>query len=736
MSELGGFGIRKGGSGGGGTGLYVRLDGTTPLTNDWNAGSYTITSDSFVSTSDSTINSVNVGKGGGNISSNTSLGNNALISNTTGVNNTALGSTALQTNIIGNENTAIGSNSLLFNVADGNTAIGAYSQRTNSTGYYNTSVGRYTLRGNTTGQENTAIGYNALQSNTIGADNVGLGISALNSNTTGSSNTALGSYTLPTNNGSNNVGIGMSSLYYNSSGSNNVGVGINSLINQTTASTNTAVGSYSLEHTIAGGNNVALGYGAGRHLADGSTANTAPTNSLFLGANTRSLGTTNDNQIVIGYLAIGNGSNTVTIGNSSITNTYLRGSLSINGAYTLPTTAPTSGQVLGYVSSGVSGWVTPTSASGIWGIANASGVYTYYATWALAVASATSGQTIELFADVIETTNSYILKDGVSINGNGHTITFTNTGHSVTDNAVAVSCSIYDLTIVRTDSTYYGLYIDNNSSKINGNNSLNIKNANTTSKGVWLDGECFGINVECASGVRGEQATSNLYNFSIKSFGAGYGVYFTANGYVSNGVIESTSTGDDSLGGALYGSNLKIKSNGFRSVNLTGGNLANSYIKNLTSLGAVCSGLKISNCYIESNGNYAVDGGEYENCTLISTTNLAVRCNNTYLYNCKVTTLLNACCGSPNNSLYAYSTTFQCKWNNASGHGTNSLVASTIVDCNFIITNASAYAIYSDSVASVVMYGNKIKGTTNFKNANITQSQTNTADAQGNVILN
>jgi hypothetical protein len=377
-----------------------------------------------------------------------------------------------------------------------------------------------------------------------------------------------------------------------------------------------------------------------------------------------------------------------------------------------------------------------TSSSGIWGIANASGVYTYYATYQLAVASATAGQTIELFTEISETTNSYILKDGVNINGNGHTITFTNTGHSVTDNAIAVSCSIYDLTIVRTDSTYYGLYIDNNSSKINGNNSLNIKNANTSGKGIYLDGECFGVNVECANSVLGNQPTSNLYNFSVKSFGTGFGVYFSNYGYCSNGVIESTSTADNALSGALYGSNLKIKSNGFRAVGLTGGNITNSYIKSLTSLGVVTSGFKISNCYIESNGGYAVDGGEYENCTIVSTTSLAVRCNVTYLYNCKVTTLLNACCGAPNNSLYAYSTTFQCKWNNASGHGTNSLVASTIVDCNFIITNASAYAIYSDNVTSVVMYGNKIKGTTNFKNANITQSQTNTADAQGNIILN
>jgi hypothetical protein len=385
-----------------------------------------------------------------------------------------------------------------------------------------------------------------------------------------------------------------------------------------------------------------------------------------------------------------------------------------------------------------SGDITIGASYGVWGIANVSGIYTYYSTFALARAAASSGQVIELFADITENTNSYILKDGVNIEGHGHTVYFTNTGQGFTDNNTAVNCEFSNIKVKRTDSNYYCLYIDSNSSKINGNYSLTIINTNSTGTGVWLDGELSGVYVNCANGVRGEQSSSNLYNFSIKSFGTGYGCYFSNYGYISNGVIESTSTNNYCISGNYYGSNLKIKSNGFHAANLTDGNLTNSYIKSITSFAINSNGGKISNCTIESNGSYAVNGGEYESCSIISTVNFAVRNDSTYLYNCKLTTLLKACCGATNNSLIAYNTTFHCKWNNSAGHGIANLTTSTIVDCNFIITSSSAYAITNDYLApNVVMFGNKIKGTSNFYNASfITQAQTNNADTKGNIILN
>jgi len=101
--------------------------------------------------------------------------------------------------------------------------------------------------------------------------------------------------------------------------------------------------------------------------------------------------------------------------------------------------------------------------SGIFGIPNASGVYTYYATLTLAMAAAVSGNTIEMFADVTETAAVTItLKNGVNINGNGHTYTLNNSGltHALTVAVtVATSCNINNLNVIRTGST--GTLFDN-----------------------------------------------------------------------------------------------------------------------------------------------------------------------------------------------------------------------------------------------------------------------------------
>jgi hypothetical protein len=49
---------------------------------------------------------------------------------------------------------------------------------------------------------------------------------------------------------------------------------------------------------------------------------------VFLGVESKPLGNSQTNQIVIGHNAVGAGSNTVTLGNTAITNTILRGAIS------------------------------------------------------------------------------------------------------------------------------------------------------------------------------------------------------------------------------------------------------------------------------------------------------------------------------------------------------------------------------------------------------------------------
>ena len=95
-------------------------------------------------TMDASINTLTVGKGGGNVATNTAVGLSALSVNTTGGYNTAIGSNALMQNIDGQYHTAIGYNS-------GNN---------NTTGLCNTFLGYLTgISGNY--DNSTAIGYNS-----------------------------------------------------------------------------------------------------------------------------------------------------------------------------------------------------------------------------------------------------------------------------------------------------------------------------------------------------------------------------------------------------------------------------------------------------------------------------------------------------------------------------------------------------------------------------------------------
>jgi hypothetical protein len=101
---------------------------------------------------------------------------------------------------------------------------------------------------------------------------------------------------------------------------------------------------------------------------------------------------------------------------------------------------------------------TATASSGIWGISNALGVYTYYATLSAAMTAAVAGQTIELFADYTDSGTSIGLKNQVNINLNGHTYTWASTAASVfafTTSGTG-TCQILNGRIVADDSATYG----------------------------------------------------------------------------------------------------------------------------------------------------------------------------------------------------------------------------------------------------------------------------------------
>ena len=261
----------------------------------------------------------------------------------------------------------------LFGGISGNTAIGSQALLSISTGYPNTAVGAEALRNITTGANNIAVGSTA-----------GKLISAGTANETSTTSIYIGNDTRPsangntneivighttTGNGSNTVTIGNSSITNtylkgavtltgalngtsasfsqdstfhgvtigrggggsSQSFAYNTAIGSGALAANTTGIFNTAIGFNALTNHTTGNSQIAVGLNAGRYINAG-TANITSATSIYLGVDTRASANGNTNEIVIGHEARGNGSNTVTLGNDSITNTYLKGAVTLTAA--------------------------------------------------------------------------------------------------------------------------------------------------------------------------------------------------------------------------------------------------------------------------------------------------------------------------------------------------------------------------------------------------------------------
>lgn len=316
---------------------------------------------------------------------NTAIGRAALVANTTGGFNTVVGMNALSTNTTGGSNVAIGPNALAANttgsqsVAIGDLALGLGNNGTSVA--VGTQAGR--LSGGVTGLVaigNAAVrGTSAVRSVGIGANSLGgnanssntsdcvaVGWVALGVNTTGTRNTAVGASSLASNTtGENNVAVGASALINSTTSSNNVAVGDQALLNNTTGASNTSIGRFALRSSTTaanntgigssvmfsnqvGENNVAIGYEAfytgtaSDNVVIGSSAGfsiTTGTQNTLLGRRAGASGTndltTGSNNIIIGNNAAASSatvSNEVTLGNTSITSTRLRGMVELNAA--------------------------------------------------------------------------------------------------------------------------------------------------------------------------------------------------------------------------------------------------------------------------------------------------------------------------------------------------------------------------------------------------------------------
>jgi len=215
---------------------------------------------------------------------NTAIGYDALTNNTEGFDNVAIGYQALKSNQTGDRNIAIGRGTLFSNTVD-----------------YNVAVGHSAMYANTDGTNNTALGYNAVYANITGDRNIGIGYASLDNADTENDNLAIGYDALGGSiaGGEFNVGIGNYSMDALTSGDGNTGIGYNAMTALTTGDGNVSLGRASGTTITTGSNNTVIGKGAD------VSANGA------------------ENQVVIGQGASGQASNSVVLGNASVTAVYM-----------------------------------------------------------------------------------------------------------------------------------------------------------------------------------------------------------------------------------------------------------------------------------------------------------------------------------------------------------------------------------------------------------------------------
>lgn len=234
------------------------------------------------------INTLNIGLGGKQISTNTALGFGTLYYDTTGAANTAVGYQSLYFDSSGSNNTAAGFQSMYKNTSGANnTAIGFQTLSNNVSGSNNTSLGANALYLNTTGVRNTAIGWGALTNNSSSDENTALGYSALSNNSLGRLNTALGAFSLFNNTiGNYNTAIGDSTLFDLTTGNKNTAIGSFSGLGITTGSANTIIGANVRNLSSSLSNNIIVADGDGNRrvnvIANGNMGinNLAPNNKL------------------------------------------------------------------------------------------------------------------------------------------------------------------------------------------------------------------------------------------------------------------------------------------------------------------------------------------------------------------------------------------------------------------------------------------------------------------------
>jgi len=399
------------------------------------------------------------------------------------------------------------------------------------------------------------------------------------------------------------------------------------------------------------------------------------------------------------------------------------------------------------------------SSYGIFGISDNTGLYTYYSTLQDAIDNASAGDTIQMFANYVESTVTVYLKDGVDINMNGYTYTLqgANGENCLSDNNTPVNCKIYDGTIVRVDTTYVNdtqdlcLYIlDKNSNiktagvyfksyettSINNLGTLYGAIVNGYTRGIVNRGKLYSVNVtsDYETAIHCDSTTSEVYDSIGRSNGLGYGIGMlipTLGGILMNSIGYS-------LGQAgIYLANTN------RAQSCIGFSSANFGISSSASLVNDCKGYSSA-----SVGFRTLSGYFYSDILGYSYASYGTFIASNVTTSTEILNLTSESLGGVGSYLSSTSSGFLIVKNiQSASHiaGTPGRACDVNGNNNIIIMGgsmstasggSSADCFYS-SAPITVRYSNlsfRAGGGTAI-NANITQGITNTVDSQGNIII-
>jgi len=207
----------------------------------------------------------------------------------------------------------------------------AFAEIRGSISLFSYAIGINAQRYLTTGTQNTSIGYTSQQSLTTGGNNSAFGSRSQFALTTGSHNNAFGrnsqaALTI----GDYNDAFGRQSQYVLTTGSTNTAFGTNSQVYLTTGSGNSGSGAYSLSYVTDGSYNTGMGNSTGFNPANDIVqyriASDTYMTLIGYGA-TKDNAATLTNSIAIGYAAHITKSNQAVLGDTTITETLLRGAI-------------------------------------------------------------------------------------------------------------------------------------------------------------------------------------------------------------------------------------------------------------------------------------------------------------------------------------------------------------------------------------------------------------------------